>query len=67
MTDVEGQVLCVLLRELSLCYFAESLEGDVLDLRREQPEPTLLQVDIHRQKEGKDERVFSARLCYDMP
>ena len=55
------------LRELSVCYFAESLEGDALELRREQPEPALLQVDIHRQKEGKDERVFSARLCYDMP
>ena len=55
------------LREFSVCYFAESLEGDALELRREQPEPGLLQVDIHRQKEGKDERVFSARLCYDMP
>ena len=55
------------LKELAVCYFAESLEGDVLELRREQPDPSLLQVDIHRQKEGKEERVFSARLCYDMP
>ena len=54
------------LRELTLCYFAESLEGDVLDLRREAIGPTAEQVDIHREKEGKDERIFSARLTYEI-
>ena len=54
------------LREMNLCYFAESLEGDALDLRRETLDPTTEQVDIHRQKDGKDERIFSARLNYGL-
>ena len=54
------------LREMSLCYFAESLEGDALDLRREAMDPATEQVDIHREKDGKDERIFSARLTYDL-
>ena len=54
------------LREIHLCYFAESLEGDVLDLRREAIGPTAEQVDIHREKDGRDERIFSARLSYDL-
>jgi len=54
------------LREMSLCYFAESLEGDALDLRREAIDSATEQVDIHREKEGRDERIFSARLSYDI-
>ena len=54
------------LREMSLCYFAESLEGDTLSLCREALEPALHQVDIHREKDGKEERIFSARLTYDL-
>ena len=54
------------LREMSLCYFAESLEGDALDLRREAMDPATEQVDIHRERAGKDERIFSARLTYDL-
>ena len=54
------------LREFSVCYFSESLEGDNLTLRWDNPEETLWQVDIHREKEGKEERVFSVRLQYDM-
>ena len=54
------------LREMQLCYFAESLEGDTLDLRRETVDLGTEQVDIHREKEGKDERIFSARLTYDV-
>ena len=58
----EGRIL----RELSVCYFAESLEGDVLDLRRELPDPAAVQVDIHRMRDGREERVFSARLSYEL-
>ena len=54
------------LREMSLCYFAESLEGDALALCRESIDPVTEQVDIHREKEGKDERIFSARLTYQI-
>ena len=54
------------LREFTVCYFSESLEGDNLTLRWDAPEENLWQVDIHREKEGKDERVFSVRLHYDM-
>ena len=54
------------LREIQLCYFAESLEGDTLSLCREALDQKLHQVDIHREKDGKEERIFSARLTYDL-
>ncbi len=52
-------------QEFTVCYFAESREGQTLDLRWGFLEENLLQVDAHRSADGKDERVFSARLIFD--
>ena len=52
-------------QEFTVCYFAESREGQTLDLRWDFLEENMLQVDAHRNIDGKDERVFSARLVFD--
>jgi len=52
-------------QEFTVCYFAETREGQTLDLRWDFLEENMLQVDAHRNIDGKDERVFSARLVFD--
>ena len=51
-------------REFTVCYLSEALEGQTLDLHWDFPEEDMLQVDARRNAEGKEERIFSARFLY---
>ena len=51
-------------REMTVCYFSESKEGQDLILSWDFLEEGLLQVDAHRQLDEKLERVFSARYQF---
>ncbi len=53
------------LREFTVCYHAEALEGQTLDLCWDLSPEGCLQVKGNRQLEEKEERIFSARLLYD--
>ena len=54
--------------EFTVCYHAEALEGDMLDLHYELKEGGLLQVDAWRKQENDanlQTRVFTAQVQYD--
>ncbi len=51
-------------REFTVCYLSESREGQNLELCWDFLEAGCIQVDAHRNTDGKDERVFSARLLF---
>ena len=51
-------------KEFTVCYLSETREGQNLDLHWDFVEEGCLQVDAHRETDGKDERVFSARLLF---
>lgn len=51
-------------REFTVCYLSETREGQELELRWDLLEEGCIQVDAHRNLEGKEERVFSARLFF---
>ena len=51
-------------REMTVCYFSESKEGQELTLSWDFLEEGLLQVDAYRQSDEKLERVFSARYQF---
>ena len=51
-------------REMTVCYFSESREGQSLQLSWDFPEDGCLLVDAHRQQDDKMERVFSARYLF---
>jgi len=51
-------------KEFTVCYLSESREGQSLDMTWDFVGEGVLQVDAHRNMEGKDERVFSARLLF---
>ena len=53
-------------KELTVCYINEALEGQKLDLNWEMDEDGTLQLDIHRAKEDGDDydRIFAARVVY---
>ena len=51
-------------REMTVCYFTESREGQTLQLSWDFPEDGCLLVDAHRQQDDKLERVFSARYLF---
>ena len=51
-------------REMTVCYFSESREGQSLQLSWDFPEDGCLLVDAHRQQDDKLERVFSARYLF---
>lgn len=53
------------LKELLVCYLAESREGQTLDLRYDVQENACVQVDAYRQDHGEDHRVFSARMQFE--
>ena len=53
------------LKELLVCYLAESREGQTLDLRYDVQENACVQVDAYRQDQGEDHRVFSARMQFE--
>ena len=52
------------LQDITLCYLSEAREGQTLQLQWDFPESEIMQVDIHRDTDGRDERVFSARLTF---
>ena len=53
------------MKEFTLCYLNESLEGDRLDVAWELDASGTLNVDISRPKEdGKNDRIFVARVSY---
>ena len=54
-------------KEFTVCYHAEALEGDVLDLHYEMKEGGLLQVDAWRNPESSSahNRVFTAQVRYE--
>ena len=51
-------------KELTVCYLAEAREGQSLSIQWDFLEEGLLQTDIHRSGENKDERIFSARILF---
>ena len=53
------------IREFTLCYLNEAREGQELELAWDFPEEGCLQIDAHRQNEGKDERIFAAKILFD--
>ena len=53
-----------IVKEFTVCYLSETREGQNLDLHWDFAEEGCLQVDAHRETDGKDERVFSARLLF---
>ena len=52
------------LKEMTVCYLAESWEGQQLDLYPDFPEEGVMQVDAYRENGDKQERVFSARYLF---
>lgn len=52
-------------KEFTVCYLSEVLEGQSLNLQWDFVDNDTLQVDAHRRSGDKDERVFSARLLFD--
>ena len=52
-------------KEITVCYLSEAREGQELTMQWDFQEDGCLQVDAHRRKEEKDERIFSARLIFD--
>ena len=53
-----------MVKEFTVCYLSETREGQNLDLHWDFLEDGCLQVDAHRETDGKDERVFAARIVF---
>ena len=53
-----------IVKEFTVCYLSETREGQNLDLHWDFVEEGCLQVDAHRETDGKDERVFAARIVF---
>ena len=53
------------LREFTVCYLNEAREGQELELSWSFPEEGCMMMDAHRQTDGKDERVFAAKILFD--
>lgn len=51
-------------KEFTVCYLSEAREGQRLNLSWELSPDNVLQVDAHRSEDGKDIRVFSAKIFY---
>ena len=51
-------------KEFTVCYLSEALEGQQLQMQWDFPEENLLQVDAHREQEGQKTRVFAAKFLY---
>ena len=52
-------------KELTLCYLNEAREGQPLTLSWDFPEEGCLQIDAHRLSDGKDERIFAAKILFE--
>lgn len=53
------------LKEFTVCYLSEAREGQNLNLSWDIPEEGCLQVDIGRQGEDREERIFCAKMMYE--
>ena len=53
------------IREFTLSYLNEAREGQPLTLSWDFPEEGCLQIDAHRLSDGKDERIFAAKILFD--
>lgn len=53
------------IREFTVCYLSEALEGQKLELSWDFPEEGCLHVDAHRNQEDKCERIFAAKILFD--
>ena len=53
------------IREFTVCYLSEALEGQKLDLSWDFPEEGCLHVDAHRNGEDKSDRIFAAKILFD--
>jgi medium-chain acyl-[acyl-carrier-protein] hydrolase len=55
------------IKELTMCYINEALEGQNLDLNWELDDGGSLHVDIHRCKKGSEDydRIFAAKVTYE--
>lgn len=51
-------------KEITVCYLSEAREGQETVIHWDFLEEGVLQTDIHRPLENKDERIFSARIVY---
>ena len=51
-------------REITVCYLSEAREGQETAIHWDFLEEGVLQTDIHRPLENKEERIFSARIVY---
>ena len=52
------------LEEMTVCYLAEGLEGQMLKLNWGCPEEKQVQVDIHREDAAGDHRIFATKLTF---
>lgn len=52
-------------KEFTVCYLSEAREGQALDVQWDFLDDGCLQVDAHRKEEGKDARIFCARILFD--
>lgn len=53
------------LREFTVCYLNEAREGQKLELSWDFPEAGCLMMDTNRQAEGKNDRIFAAKILFD--
>lgn len=53
------------LKDITICYHAEAMEGQELHIHYDRAEACCIQVDAARTEEDGPHRVFSARLIYD--
>ena len=53
------------IREFTVCYLSEALEGQKLELSWDFPEEGCLMMDAHRNQEDKSERIFAAKILFD--
>ena len=53
------------IREFTVCYLNEALEGQKLELSWDFPEEGCLMMEAHRNQEDKSERIFAAKILFD--
>ena len=51
-------------KEFTVCYFSEAREGQELDLYWDFDSDGCMHMDAHRQENGRDERIFAARVLF---
>ena len=54
-----------MVKEFTVCYLSEAMEGQNLTLNWDFPEDGSLLVDAHRKEEDRQERIFAAKILYE--